>query len=437
MANEHVALSERELEVLALVATGLSNQEIAHRLVISVNTVKVHVRSILDKLGVQSRTEATLVAIRTGLVTVPGTQAATPAREAEPLVMRAPPVAWWQRLTMVGALVLSLSLLVLPELPRDGRALEAANPISDRPGISAASVYVPTSRWIEHADLPSPRTRLALVAHRGQMYAIGGDRDSGVTGQVEAYSPATDTWSTRAAKPDPASNISGVVVGDRIFVPGGCTSTTGVIDRLGVYDPTRDSWAQGAPMPVAACGYALAVLDGMVYVLGGWDGHAFMSQVQVYDPAQDVWGTRAALPSPRGFAAAGTIGSTIYVVGGYDGARELADVLAYDAGQNRWSPRMPMSTGRAGLGAAVVNNELYAIGGGWVNYLATSEKYNPNTDTWSVFESPMLGQWRNLGVAALDTEVYAVGGWNGDYMRVNRAYRALFRITLPVVESSE
>jgi hypothetical protein len=103
-------------------------------------------------------------------------------------------------------------------------------------------------------------------------------------------------------------------------------------------------------------------------------------------------------------------------------------------GQNRWSEKKPMNTGRAGLGVAVLAGELYALGGGWQSYLATSEKYSPNSDTWSVFESPMLGQWRNLGVAALDTEVYAVGGWNGDYMRVNRSYRALFRIVLPVVE---
>jgi hypothetical protein len=43
-----------------------------------------------------------------------------------------------------------------------------------------------------------------------------------------------------------------------------------------------------------------------------------------------------------------------------------------------------------------------------------------------------LGQWRNLGVAVLGTEIYAVGGWNGDYMSVNAAYRALFRIILPL-----
>jgi ATP/maltotriose-dependent transcriptional regulator MalT len=52
------ALTERELEVLHLIAAGRSNQEIADNLVISVRTVKKHVENIHAKLGVQSRTQA-------------------------------------------------------------------------------------------------------------------------------------------------------------------------------------------------------------------------------------------------------------------------------------------------------------------------------------------------------------------------------------------
>lgn len=62
-------LSERELDVLHLLVKGQGNKEIAAALNISENTVKTHVRSILAKLGVRSRTEAAAYAVRDGLVT--------------------------------------------------------------------------------------------------------------------------------------------------------------------------------------------------------------------------------------------------------------------------------------------------------------------------------------------------------------------------------
>ena len=67
-------LTERETEVLRLLAQGSSNKDIAQHLQIVEDTVKVHVRHILSKLGVQSRTQAVLCAIRLGLVTLPSTK---------------------------------------------------------------------------------------------------------------------------------------------------------------------------------------------------------------------------------------------------------------------------------------------------------------------------------------------------------------------------
>jgi NarL family two-component system response regulator YdfI len=61
-------LTDRELEVLDLLAEGLSNKLIAHQLNISEHTVKTHVASIFAKLGASSRTEAVSQAIRRGLV---------------------------------------------------------------------------------------------------------------------------------------------------------------------------------------------------------------------------------------------------------------------------------------------------------------------------------------------------------------------------------
>src|SRR6478736_4503939 len=64
-------LTERELEVLRLVAKGLNNREVAKELFISENTVKNHVRNILEKLQLHSRLEAVMYAMREKLLDLP------------------------------------------------------------------------------------------------------------------------------------------------------------------------------------------------------------------------------------------------------------------------------------------------------------------------------------------------------------------------------
>ena len=63
-------LSERELEVLRLVATGASNRSIATELYISESTVKTHIQSIFQKLGVNDRTEAVTHALQKGIISL-------------------------------------------------------------------------------------------------------------------------------------------------------------------------------------------------------------------------------------------------------------------------------------------------------------------------------------------------------------------------------
>ncbi|MHC4041229.1 response regulator transcription factor [Bradyrhizobium sp. 23AC] len=68
MMPADIALTQRELDVLALMAEGASNKMIARRLGISVHTVKFHVGSLLDKLDATGRTDAVAHAARRGVI---------------------------------------------------------------------------------------------------------------------------------------------------------------------------------------------------------------------------------------------------------------------------------------------------------------------------------------------------------------------------------
>lgn len=448
-AEDLGALSDRETEVMKLVATGATNQQIARALVISPNTVKVHLRNIFEKLGAQSRTEATIEAVRRGLVSVPGSVMAGQVIGAEvpppapPVVADVPvasrlPVSGWQRTYML-AVFLGILVVALMPVWRQVRSYGSTlTPFSDagQPQVAPAP-RLDVARWTAKASLPESRSRLALVADGQKLYAIGGETADGVTGQVDIYDVRNNGWLPGSRKPTPVSNVAAAYLNDRIYVPGGSTATGGVTNVMEVYDPRADTWQARASLPVPLAAYGLAPLKGKLYLFGGWDGKSYRPETYVYDPAADAWTTATPMPSPRAFLAAGAVGDGIYVVGGYDGQRELDAVAFYEPAAEGtegglWSARAPLNQPRGGLGLATIGSRVYAVGGGWATPVAFNEQYDAKVDAWSRIGTPVVGQWRNLGLAAVDNMLYAVGGWSGSYLASNEAYQALIRQLLPL-----
>ena len=113
MSADENPLSKREQEILTLVARGLTNQEIARELVISHNTVKVHLRNIFAKLEVVSRTEAIVKAAQAGWIDVAGIEEQTDEAAVPALLPSAlPSLARWQRVYFFLAAALVLLALV-------------------------------------------------------------------------------------------------------------------------------------------------------------------------------------------------------------------------------------------------------------------------------------------------------------------------------------
>ncbi len=431
-------LTEREMEVLRLVATGATNQQIALALFISANTVKVHLRNIFQKLGVESRTEATMYAVREGWVVLEGVPMA-PEREEEEPTLPQERISGWQRAFFVVMAVLISALVGLRPV---GTASNNANsPFTDQGDtVLGPSSDLTSSRWESRAQMPTARARLAVVAYDGKVYAIGGDGTEGVSGAVEVYDPETDTWMRRASKPVPVRNIGAATLGDLIYVPGGYDALDRAVEVVEVYDPRTDTWSEVAPLPRPLFSYAIAAVRGKLYLIGGSDGVRYLDTVLIYDPASDSWTAGTSMGTARGFCAAAVVDEKVYVIGGYDGQSESSLCEVYDpaeegSGVNPWTALAPMRTARGGIAAVAADNYLYVIGGGWTSYLSYNERYDINQDEWTEFESPLLGQWRTLGAAAIDrgteTIVHVAGGWSARYLSTNYAYKAVFRIFLP------
>lgn len=439
MAERGEALTDREREVLELVATGITNREVAQELFISVNTVKVHLRNVYTKLGADSRTEATMIAVREGWVDVGNgeetTAEASAAREEAPLRPPAPPLPWPKRVALLVSLAaVAFGVVVTwphaqpqsgnpPDLPLDRP--QSADEFSGREA---------ESPWEERAQMPTRRAHLGLTVAEDRLLAIGGQTPSGVTAAVESYNPGSDIWTPLQEKPTPVAYVGAATIGGDVYVPGGCDAESQPTSVVEVYDVAADTWREVSPLPQPRCAYAMAAHEGKLYVFGGWDGERYLATAYVYAPETDDWRELPAADTSRGFAGAASLGDLLYVVGGYDGEKELTTCGIFDPASQTWSSCAPLAVGRGGLGLAAAGGRLYAVGGGgWSSYLGFNEKYTPEDDSWRAVETPLVREWRNPGVAAFQGAIYAVGGWNNDYLSLNQVYEALsFRIFIPV-----
>ncbi len=422
-------LTEREREILRLIASGASNKDIARHLFISTNTVKVHLRNIFAKIGVTSRTEAAVYAIREGLTTqLPDLPAVAPATQESPAAIPTPletkskPHYFWIA-ALVTVLLVGLFTLVLTTYRSPTIAVASPAP-------AAAP-----QRWQKLANLPTARSGLAVAVYENQIYAIGGETAQGVTGVMEQYDVATDTWITLTSKPVPVADINAAVIGGKIYIPGGRLASGGVTDALESYDPRRGQWERRAPLPVALSGYALVTFEGKLYVFGGWDGQKFLASVYEYDSGQDKWIERMPMPTARGFAGAAIAGGKIYVLGGYDGKNALAVNEEYIPEHDTWSGHTPLPAGRYALGVASIADIIYVVGGeGKADSLLHPLQYVHQQDQWQEFESPFSQRWSHLGLVPLQTQLYGVGGrWNDIPAAQNLSYQAIYTILIPVI----
>ncbi|MFZ0548030.1 MAG: response regulator transcription factor, partial [Candidatus Promineifilaceae bacterium] len=202
MAATGESLSDRELAVLECLVDGSTNREIAQNLHISHNTVKVHLRNIFAKLGVNSRTEATAVALQMGLLSLPGletteetdtteTAESSPTETAEvepvsPAVDSQPVLTQPEKAVQSPWRLLSLALVGLLLLAGlTAITIRFINNNTDS-GETQAPLEVPIgdTRWFISTPLPEPTSNMALATVGLNLYQIGGEIPAGVVNLV-------------------------------------------------------------------------------------------------------------------------------------------------------------------------------------------------------------------------------------------------------------
>lgn len=448
-------LSEREVEILRLLATGASNKEIAQALVISPNTVKVHLRNIFAKIGAASRTEATLTAMRMGLVAGVGeTRAVEELAAGEgqsgllttlPEVaaqVTAAPVPWWQRRALVALLsVLLVAVVALSAALLNGGA--AARQVTPTATLNPAQAAAPM-RWQTTLALPQPRSGMASVTFESALYVIGGVTAGGTTPSALRFSPAANAWEELAPKPTPVSEAQAAVLGEKIYIPGGRLENSQPGGMLEAYSPRQNSWEQLAPLPVALSGYALVAFEGDLYLFGGWDGLQYTRSIYTYDPDNNQWQARGEMPSARGFAAAAALEGRIYLIGGFDGQNALDSVQVFypsrqRAGNPAWEARAALPEGRYAMGAVPLANMIYVLGGEGASKAEDGLpplQYQALSNQWVRFERGAQVAGSKLALVALDTRLHVIGGQTpGGLSAAHQTYQAIYTISLPSIQN--
>lgn len=437
MSQTSQELSEREQEILRLVATGASNKEIARQLFISTNTVKVHLRNIYAKINVVSRTEAAMYAVNSGLLTdaVPdetesNTDIADSLTEeiAIPENMTGKKVNYRWLIGLAAVILVIIVGLLLRPAPVFAPAVIQNLPPTEMP------------RWQSLTSLSPGRYGFAAVVYESQIYVVGGETEQGLTPSLQRYDPEKNTWMQLSDKPTAVKEIAAAVLGGRIFVPGGRLASDSVTNILEIYDPRIESWEQGASMPLALSGYALVAFEGKIYVFGGWSESGISQVVYEYSPEQNQWRELPSMPTSRTFASAAVSGRKIYVFGGYDGEKALRtnemfqpDLIQVE--QSPWADAPDMPEGVHAMGAASLADIIYLVGGEsdaarQFPFMA----FFPQVGEWQAFEISETPIGSQLALVNLGSNLIALGGQiNGNPSTHALLYRAIYTVSIPVI----
>jgi DNA-binding CsgD family transcriptional regulator/N-acetylneuraminic acid mutarotase len=437
---DNTELTARETEILALIAEGKSNKEIAADLIISVNTVKVHVSNIFQKIEVSSRTEATLYAIENGIVSAPG-QSLVPGNipeensstlnENEEKADQPVDQPNWIKKSWKLLLVLFIAVFVFIQVAIPSLSFFRANPTPD-----PLFEVMKQNRMETLKSMPLPRVDFATVINDHFIYLIGGKSEEGIIGTVGQYDINSDEWQGLAEKPTPVSGIESVLVRGSIYVPAGEMQDGTFSNILETYNIAENSWGTKAALPKKLSNYALASYEGQIFLFGGWDGEKVLDSVYRYDPSLDKWFEGESMPTARMNASASVLNGQILVVGGTDNENPLSTSESFSPGygindKGKWEVNDDLPFACERCNSNILSDQLFIVVG------SSAWQFSNATNQWSEIKmaenQSIPDQTRSL--TSNDGFLYIFGGidQDGNLSDYSSKYRLLYTISIPNV----
>ncbi|HMN11294.1 MAG TPA: LuxR C-terminal-related transcriptional regulator [Bellilinea sp.] len=419
-----IEFSEREKEILKLVSTGASNKEIAQVLDISPNTVKVHLRNIFAKANLYSRTEATLFAIKMGLVESPGN---TPVQAlGEAITEDAVPVSnnriWY---------LLGVGLLVI-------LAFVAVGALNNWWRPTPAPMQSP-ERWTDLPPLPEPLVGFSAQYFDNKIYVLSGQSINGVTGSVNVYDLREKDWSAAQELPIPVRDSVSVTLGEQILLIGGLDASGKPVSEIQVFEPLQNRISLAYKLPFRVANACAVVFQGQIYLFGGEVDGVISDSILKIDP--ESFGSDQVTKLPLALRSLGCVAvdNRIHIFGGKspngDSAEHWAFYPSRIGGDGEvWEKLAPLEKPISNFAFSGLAGNVYYFApdaDGKQNY-----RYDALTNQWTQIEpSPAPVDEGTLAVSE-GTNIHLLGGAATNGLTNDHiSYQAIYIVLVPAVSN--